>query len=168
MTEILEGYRKRDPETGLIFPWYTWPCLEWLSKLDLKRKRVFEYGLGDSTIWYRAKGCESFGVDNNINWCLHAGNGYWNETTRICYINTINRYGYFDLVVIDGDYRDDCTEYALKYMKPGGHLIIDNYRQPSVEPNIWTQTDKLIEGMPITIYKQPGHQDWATAVITKI
>lgn len=167
MTEILEGYRKRDPETGLIFPWYTWPCLEWLKGLDFKDKFIWEYGLGDSTLWYKTRGGNSYGVDHDINYCLHAGHGYCNYTEKKKYIHVINWYPFFDIVVIDGIHRDDCTNPALKHLKSGGYLIIDNYHQPSVEPNIWTQTDKLIEGMPITIYKQPGHPDWSTAVITK-
>ena len=167
MSEILEGYRKRDPETGLIFPWYTWPCLDWLKGLDLKDKTIFEYGVGDSTLWYRAKGALVWGVDSNVEWA----NKVWLSLAlgRGEYIECINygpREGY-DIIVIDGSYRDDCTELSLANLKPGGYLIIDNYHQASVEPNIWTETDRLIKGMATTIYYQPGHNDWKTAVITK-
>lgn len=167
--EILEGYRKRDPETGLIFPWYTWPCLEWLKGLDLKGKTIFEYGLGDSTLWFTVKGAISCGVDHNLGYVPpRKGNHYMVALSKEFYVKVINRYvEKFDIVVIDGIHRDECTQPALSKLNDGGYLIIDNYHQPSVEPNIWTQTDKLIEGMPITIYKQPGHDDWQTAVITK-
>lgn len=169
MTEILEGGRKRDPKTGLIFPWYTWPCLEWLDSLDLSGKRVFEYGIGDSTLWYRAKGAISDGVDSDFSWASKFGVSYAVNSDYIqsAAIPKPGNFNLFDIVVIDGMYRDQCTKYALRALKSGGYLIIDNYHQPSVEPNDWHLTDKLIEGMPITIYKQPNHDDWSTAVITK-
>lgn len=167
MTEILEGYRKRDPENGLIFPWYTWPCLEWLKGLDLMSKMVFEYGVGDSTHWYRSKGAICYGVDIDKEWANKARADWETDKDEYIYATIAHYWGDYDLIAIDGHWRDDCTENALNRLKPGGYLFIDNFHQPSVEPNIWTQTDKLIEGMPITIYKQPGHVDWQTAVITK-
>jgi hypothetical protein len=37
----------------------------------------------------------------------------------------------FDCIIIDGEptkWRDSCMEYALKSIKKGGKIIIDNYR----------------------------------------
>lgn len=162
--EKLDGGRVRDPENGLIMPWYTTPCLEWLSGLVLSRKRIFEYGAGDSTMWFREKGAIVYGVDNNADYVTQ---GIQLKTHFIEYCSAIlNHFIPFDIVVIDGEWRDECTAYALENLKPGGLLIIDNYKQDSV-PFVWTQTEKLIEGMPITLYKEPGHVDWVTAVITK-
>lgn len=164
MMEILEGYRKRDPETGLIFPWYTWPCLEWLASLNLRAKKVWEYGAGDSTKWYRSKGAVVKGVDHDRGWLPK---GIEHKVLNPEYPEAIKNRGIFDIVVIDGIWRDECTGYALKALKSGGYLIIDNYHQKSVEPNVWTKTDALIKGMEMTLYRQPRHYDWATAVITK-
>lgn len=165
MTEILEGGRKRDPKTGLIFPWYTWPCLEWLDGLDLSGKLIYEFGVGDSTQWYRKRGAKVTGVDSDYMWASVAQVSYLINQDEYTGSMVFGRM--YDIVCVDGDYRDNCTEPALRHLKSGGYLIIDNYHQPSVEPNDWHLTDKLIEGMPITIYKQPNHPDWQTAVITK-
>jgi predicted O-methyltransferase YrrM len=172
--EKLEGGRILDPENGFIMPWYTSPCLEWLSGFNLKSKFVFEYGTGDSTKWYVEKGAYVTGVDHDHKWTSQGGVYIRLATEQKEYLEAIYHYlskevGFkkYDIVVIDGVYRDECTQHALACLKSGGYLIIDNYHQPSVEPNVWTLTDKLIEGMPITIYKEPGHPDWQTAVITK-
>jgi predicted O-methyltransferase YrrM len=162
--EKLEGGRRIDTETGLIMPWYTSPCLEWLLTLDLKGKLIFEYGVGDSTLWYWAKEAHVLGVDSNKEWAQKID--CWLARTKWDYISIIGDPNTYDIVVIDGDYRDECTEFALKALKPGGYLIIDNYKQPSVEEH-WPLTEKLIEGMPITVYKEPDHYDWVTAVVTK-
>lgn len=162
-------WRYRDSETGMFYPWYTKPCLEWLVTLNLKRRRIFEYGCGDSTKWYRSHGAIVHGVESNLTWADIAKVKH--EAYYPAYVESICPYvmrdGFFDIVVIDGIWRDDCTEFALTGLKPGGYLIIDNWMQPSVEPNDWSQTQKLIEGMPIMIYKETEHYDWQTAVITK-
>lgn len=164
--EKLEGGRRIDPGNGLIMPWYTSPCLEWLLTLDLKDKRVFEYGVGDSTLWYRRKGSEVYGVDTNLFWASKVGMVFC-QPYFPSYCQIIEKGGLFDIVVIDGEWRDECTKYALKALKPGSFLIIDNYKQKSADLEHWPLTEKLIEGMPITIYKEPDHEDWQTAVITK-
>lgn len=166
--EKLEGGRRIDPDNGLIMPWYTSPCLEWLITLDLKGKYVFEYGVGDSTYWFYNKGCKMYGVDSDHNYAV--SRLAYHESKRLPYLRTIYRTGLnmYDIVVIDGDFRDQCTMHALTCLKPDGYLIIDNYKQKSADLEHWPLTEKLIEGMPITIYKEPDHEDWQTAVITKV
>lgn len=158
-------------EHGIQMPWLTRPCLEWLDTLDLKGKRVFEYGVGHSTQWYKRRGTECFGVDSNLDWVKKAdpfGEVFYadNEQDYLYEIYAPSNFVYlFDLVIIDGDHRDECTEHALKCLKPGGILIIDNWEQPSVEPNDWTRTKELINDMKQVVYKEPTHPDWKTLVV---
>jgi hypothetical protein len=166
--EKLEGGRRIDPSNGLIMPWYTSPCLEWLNGLDLKGKEVYEYGVGDSSYWYTWRGAIVDGVDSHIDWVRSCPVAMF-TTNKKTYIESVNCLDtMYDIIVIDGDWRDECTEYALSSLKSGGYLIIDNYKQPSADLEHWPLTEKLIEGMEITIYKEPDHEDWQTAVITKL
>lgn len=164
-----EGGRYHDGERFL--PWYTSPCLEWLMTLDLKDKRVFEFGVGDSTLWYRSQGAITSGVDSNYSWASKLCS--WHGEDEEHYLSSIGILAQeyllpFDIVINDGDYRDKCTEQALNNLKPGGYLIIDNWMQPTVQPT-WPLTEKLIEGMPIKLYYEPNHWDkWCTAVVTKL
>lgn len=164
-------------EHGIQMPWYTRPCLEWLDTLDLKGKRVFEYGTGKSAMWYASRSAEVCGVDSNEEWfqfAQHFGNYFLadNEQDYIYEVYSAasdyhesNPVRPFDLIIIDGDHRDECTEHALKCLKPGGILIIDNWEQPSVEPNDWTRTKELINDMKQVVYKEPTHPDWSSLVV---
>lgn len=164
MTRIENEWRYFDDKLGIPYPWYTKPCLEFLESIELINNRIFEYGTGDSTKWFRAKHALVWGVDNDPNYVSYdiQLKTFFPEYCSAILEHTLP----FDIVVIDGEWRDECTEYALNALKPGGLLIIDNYKQASV-PFIWTKTEKLIEGMDIKIYKEPDHADWVTAVIVK-
>lgn len=164
MTRIPGEWRYFDGKLGIPYPWYTKTALEFLETLDLSGKAIFEYGVGESTFWWKRKTPFVCGVDNDIEWALKVrsfGRPFFLE-----YVSCIESSPYkpYDIVIIDGVWRDECTEYALKALKPGGLLIIDNYKQPSVQAE-WPLTEKLIEGKPITVYKEPEHDDWQTAII---
>lgn len=169
MRRIENEWRYFDDELKINAPWYTLPTLMWLNTIEIKNKFVFEYGVGDSTYWYKVKGAQISGVDSNRNWAKK--HHLWHCDNKIGYVSSIDKlahdqYSLYDLVIIDGDYRDDCTQYALRNLKSGGHLIIDNFEQPSV-PVDWNKTKQLIQGMNVQYFKEPGHADWQTIVITK-
>jgi hypothetical protein len=154
-------------DDGMLMPWYTRPCLEVLDKMDFVGKNVFEYGCGHSTLWYRKRGATVFGVDSNPDWAKFAGVDYVDpELGPESYLKSIERCVKYDFIIIDGLFRDQCTEYAIDNLAhSGGLIIIDNYNQPSVEPNDWTETNALIELMGLHLYKEPNHPDWSTLVI---
>lgn len=166
MKRIQGEWRYFDERLSIPYPWYTRPCLEFMEKMDFRFKRVWEYGVGDSTAWYRAKGAYCVGVDNDLDWCLKTS-GAFCKPHYPEYCNKILEAGFFDIVIIDGAWRDLCTEFALKQLKPGGLLIIDNYKQKTADLEHWPLTEKLIEGMDVKYFKEPDHIDWQTIVVTK-
>lgn len=164
MKRIEGEWRYFDESLNIPYPWYTKGCLEFLETLDLKGKRVFEYGVGESTTWYLEKGAICFGVDNSIEWANYTGSKFAVFNNE--YVGAIDEYGLFDIVVVDGAWRDDCVEWALPHMKEGGILIIDNFEQPEVEPNIWTKTKELIRQKKHEIHFELDHGTWKTLVVT--
>ena len=68
------GWRYLDTSNNLMYPWYTFGCLEWLNTLDLRDMSVFEYGCGISTLWWNSKVKKCKGVDNNLKFLLHEDN----------------------------------------------------------------------------------------------
>lgn len=171
MTRIEGEWRYFDDRYSIPFPWLTKPCLEWICQQNLSGKDIFEYGIGDSTIWFHCQAMNTFGVDSDKSWIekvfMEAKGQYWWYIDAYQYVDAISKPGVqFDFILIDGLYRDECTEHALSALKPGGHLIIDNYKQPSVQSE-WPITEKLIEGMDVKYFKEEGHPDWTTIVVTK-
>lgn len=154
----IDNWRTLD-NYGNVMPWYTRPCLAWLIDLDLRFKRVFEYGGGVSTNWYRLRGAIVSGVDSNPDWA----NGLRVESDKYKYLGAIGNERY-DLIIIDGDFRDDCAYSAIEHLNPGAFLIADNFEQPSADLPDWPKTRELTKHLPLTLYKEPTHPDWQTAV----
>jgi hypothetical protein len=169
-------WQKLDTTNNLIFPWYTFETLDELKTWDVKNWDVFEYGGGYSTLWWRNKSKNVVSIDNNLIWSEKMDLTYINnreEYIQYPYIYS-NKYNKkFDCIVIDGEsieWRDFCMEYALKSIKKGGRIIIDNWKQDSIKglgSNMWPNTEKIINDnkLQYTTYYTPSHPDWKTIVI---
>jgi hypothetical protein len=171
MIELIPNeWRYRDAETKQPTPWYVRPVVEMLYGMDMSLKSVFEYGVGDSTKWYHDRGAYVFGVDGDYEWVLkvkdYSNVRHWHQD--IWYIGSIEEHKTkFDIIVIDGLYRDQCLERAIRYIEKDGMIIIDNFEQPSADLPHWPLTRKFIEenNLIMEVYKEEGHQDWKTAII---
>lgn len=170
MIHEIDNWRTYD-DNGVMMPWYTRPCLEWLDKLPLNEMSVFEYGCGASSLWYISRRSDYYGVDGNEEWLFAHYNCHYNSQyfkwDKQDYLECIGEYqsGPFDIIIIDGDYRDDCTEYALKHLKPGGYLICDNFEQASADFAHWPKTRELTKNLKVVgMFKEPTHDDWVSAV----
>lgn len=167
-----------DEKLGILFPYYTKSFIDVLDTWHLKGKNIFEYGAGHSTKWYATKEAIVYSVDSNILWCellrqdwekdksLNYGGLFWLPDEKL-YINQVNNFHgeRFDIIIIDGDpvaWRDGCILEALKVIKSGGIIIVDNWCQESVYMPSKKVIDKLC-GYNRVVYVQDGHPDWETA-----
>lgn len=166
-------WQHRDPETGLVLPWYTKSFLDELVTWDLSNKVVFEYGAGASTLWWNKKCKKLYGVESNADY--HAAvTGIIGNDAVIMLPNQMDVEGYansikycreqFDIIIIDGDpveWRDACIVAAIKHIKNNGIIICDNWQQKDVWISEYALT--LLGRYDHYIYKQEGHDHWQTA-----
>ena len=117
---------------GNPLPWFTYPAIQLLLNKDLSRRKVLEWGAGQSTFFWatRAEAVTSF--ESAPNWhawlqrripknvALHLVREDIADTESIledqCY----------DLVVCDGLDRYKCAERSIGLLSPDGAIIIDN------------------------------------------
>lgn len=168
MTRIENEWAYFDDKLGIRYPWYTSTALKIIDTWDFEGKRIFEYGVGYSTEWFRKRGANTWGVDYDLEWANRVGSMAKSNLRE--YVDSIEIalvWGMFDIVVIDGAWRDECTETAIKHLKHGGFLIIDNYKQKSADLEHWPLTEKIIEDYSYGIHKEPEHQDWQTLILVK-
>jgi hypothetical protein len=163
----IEGWRTKDTLSDILFPWYTRPFLKELVKWDISDWKVFEYGAGDSTHWWKKHANIVHSVDSNESWARKTSSNFvTNKEQYIKYPISLIDDIKFDCCIIDGEpteWRDFCTEYALLSLKKGGILIIDNYEQTSVNLSSWPLTNILLKDYEKHVFQEPTHQDWKTA-----
>ena len=118
---------------GEAIPWYTYPAIEYIKQLDFSDKTVFEYGSGNSTIFW-AKRCRYlFSIEDNQEWYdkmnvkLPENVEYKLFKEKQKYIESIhNCPDGLDLIIIDGNHRYECAVEALKKINGDGFIILDN------------------------------------------
>ncbi len=117
---------------GKPLPWFTYPAIDFLNQFDFKDQTIFEYGCGMSTLFWMDKNAHVFGVEDNPIWFqeisqLSKGKANIELLNEVEYVNSIKNLNLqFDLIVIDGKYREDCLNAALDYLKESGIIILDN------------------------------------------
>jgi hypothetical protein len=137
---------------GRPIPWYTYPATEFLSHLVLSKFKVFEYGSGNSTLWWSDRAWQIASVEDDQSWYAKIKSSLTNknvdyrlERDRQKYFSTADDS--FDIFVVDGKYRRECLEHVVKVGKGGVMLILDNsdWHPNSVrflqEKLGWMQTD---------------------------
>src|SRR5437870_895308 len=49
-------------------PWYTYPAIEYLKQIDFRRKAIFEYGCGHSTLFWATRAARVVSIEHNPAW----------------------------------------------------------------------------------------------------
>ena len=129
-------YQSLDAD-GEPVPWYTYPAIEFLKQFDFSDIRVFEYGAGNSTLFWSRRAREVVSVEDEEGWFeqmrsrLPANCTLVHEPDLHRYVDVINHHeGGFDIIVVDGPGRGftrmKCARAALRHLRPGGLVILDN------------------------------------------
>lgn len=127
---------------GEPIPWFTYPAIEYLKQLDLSRKRIFEYGSGNSTIYWSRVSKSIVAVEDNRSWFKIVNNNriknlilLLKEDKKSYCESLLAEKGKFDIIVIDGKYRDICSSIALKKLKSTGFIILDDSERVNKYPD---------------------------------
>lgn len=135
---IQGGYASRNSGSPLDkaedpLPWYTYPCIEYLNQLDFSSCAIFEYGCGNSSLYWAERARQIVSVESDRNWFERINNQRRSNQTLILaeeveqYVHAPDaRADEFDIYVIDGAFRYDCVAHVLTLLKPASLVIFDN------------------------------------------
>lgn len=172
-------------------PWIVPESLDFLRGIIQPDWSVWEWGSGGSTVYW-ARNCKfTISVEHNSKW-FHwtrkqlIKDGLWDNVRLInvpgdqkedksrfrYYADVINDYvrmrDAFDLVFVDGEAssRGWCVGNAVKYLRPGGWLLLDNgnWYKDGHTPS-WERTDFVAKDLKWV--GQPGTFDWWTSILRK-
>lgn len=119
---------------GEPIPWYTYPAIEYLSQLDHGDSHVFEFGSGNSTLFWGRRAKSVISVENDPDWSREIATRVGRAPIELRLVENLDDYaatirkadGPFDLIVVDGRRRYSCAREALSRLRPGGLIVLDN------------------------------------------
>jgi hypothetical protein len=117
---------------GKPMPWVTYPAWEYPRNLDLREKRVFEYGSGNSTLFYAPRAGRLECVEHDTGWFEKVKERLPDKvmislkTDRVEYTKAVARNAPHDLITIDGEFRPECAREAVKCLSEQGMILLDN------------------------------------------
>jgi hypothetical protein len=115
-------------------PWFTYSAIHFLNTIELNGKRVFEYGSGFSTLYFRNRLADVTSVEDNQFWKNKIDDMSTSTTKSLIlykegteYVNAPLDFDHtFDLIVVDGSYREECVKVAIRALSKNGMIILDN------------------------------------------
>jgi hypothetical protein len=118
---------------GQPLPWYTYPAIEYLNTFDLSNCNVFEFGAGNSSLYWARRARTVTSVEDDAQWHEQVqaralpNQDLLHRRDRDGYVAAIeNGAAPYDVIVIDGKHRIECTNAAIPQLSPGGMIILDN------------------------------------------
>ena len=118
--------------SGRPIPWYSYPAIDYLDCLDFSDCSVLEIGAGQSTLWWAARARDVLSLEADPAWFervkgLMPANVILRQVPIDLSVLPPELTGRtFDIVIVDGCDRLVASELALRVMKPGGAVIVDN------------------------------------------
>jgi hypothetical protein len=119
---------------GLPIPWYTFPAIAFLEPRLPLHGAVFEFGMGNSTLWWSRRAASVDAVEHDAAWFAQiAATMPPNVTARLAeldgpdYVNAAAASGkLYSILVLDGRRRVRCMKGSLAALAPEGVVIWDN------------------------------------------
>ena len=138
----LRSYREGRPVTrgGQPLPWFTYAAIGFLEERLPRDAMVFEFGAGNSTLWFAQRCVRVVSVDPNREWAERIGaiapaNAevvfHGHPSDRDGYVSEIASRGVrWDVVVIDSAWRGESGRVAVENLSDRGVIVWDNSGLP--------------------------------------
>ena len=113
-------------------PWYTYPSIDYLVQFELSKKTVFEWGSGNSSLFFAERSKKVISIEHDKGWFEIVEVS--KKTNQEIIYRSLNEYPkaihdtdiLYDIIVIDGQRRFDCTIECVDKLQKNGMIILDN------------------------------------------
>lgn len=126
-------------------PWVTYGFIDFISERLNNDMCIFEYGSGNSTLWYSSKVRSVISVEHDRNW-YNSIQSQMPKNVSINYkkleydgdyckfSNTINES--LDIIIVDGRDRVNCIKNALNNINDDGIIVLDDSEREAYKEGI--------------------------------
>lgn len=127
-------------KNGEPLPWYTYPAIYFLSSKNFDAKTVLEFGAGQSTYWWAKRCRRVISMEGDKDW-FQGMKDNKPANAELYFVSDRNAESCledvkkaiaasgqlkFDIIVIDGLWREALSEFAISLLREDGVIICDN------------------------------------------
>ncbi len=162
---------------GEAIPWYTYPSLYFLEQRVQKDFLVFEYGSGQSTIWFSNRVNKVVSLEHDLAFHeflkpklknLENVDLIYEPLDNDQYSRKILDYeSAFDIIVIDGRERVKCAKNSLVALKENGVIIWDNSEREIYQEGYDFLIEKGFKRLDFAGMGPIDHSEWCTSIFYK-
>jgi len=116
-------------------PWVTYPFIEFITQRLNNTMDVFEFGSGNSTLYYAGKAANVYSVESDRLWYDKIKNTM-PQNVKLFYCELEDGGDYYqyagktdkkyDLIIVDGGDRVNCCIHSVTALKPAGVILLDD------------------------------------------
>lgn len=114
-------------------PWISYDGQAALAAFLTPQSKVLEFGSGMSTLWYARHAGHVVSIESDQAWFGMIGERISQQpNVDYRFAETLDAYigaapdQLYDLIMIDGRWRDSCADFAMRHLAPGGVIYLDN------------------------------------------
>ena len=151
---------------GRPIPWFTYPAIALLESRVQKKWRVLEFGCGMGTLWWSTRVAEHVAIEHHAGWAdmiaaqSHATIHRVDGTASDGYLAPTHGMEPFDIVIVDGIYRNECLLAAPGLLAADGMVILDDAHRQEYAPGLGALLAKGFRLLPLygpqPVSKHPG------------
>lgn len=136
--------------SGAELPCFTYPATYWLAGALRGSERVFEYGAGNSTLWFSRHVAEIASVESDkrcanrlesrlpanasVQYRACTGDELWAGSDDEYVAALTGTTGSYDVVVVGGLARNSCVSAVIKSAGRDGLVVLNNADRPAYRP----------------------------------
>ena len=115
-------------------PWVTYPFIDFIIPRLNKNFTIFEYGAGNSTLFYAKYVKRIIAVEHNRDWLEkikkilpeNAEIIFKDDKTSLYEESVAETKDNYDIIIIDAQKRIECMKYSIENLNEAGVIILDD------------------------------------------
>jgi hypothetical protein len=126
-------------------PWLTYPFIAFIEDRLNSQLNIFEYGSGDSTLWYAKRVNSIDAVEHHFEWFKYVDSKK-TANMNLKHVALDNHGNYaraiqlsgkkYDVVIVDGRTRNQCMVEACASLSSNGVIVLDNSEREKYQEGI--------------------------------
>jgi hypothetical protein len=160
-------------KAGNPIPWYPYAMSTFLDGRINSDMEVFEYGSGNSTLWWSKRVSSVTSCEHDLEWFdrmktklpPHVDYMHCELETGGKYCQTILDFeSKFDCIIVDGRDRVNCAKNSLKALKPDGVIVWDDSEREYYQEGYDYLADSGFRRLDFWGLGPNCSRDWCTSI----